>query len=82
MKMSENEYSRFFNNTPYLVLEDVGFPSNYNLLSHEQVLLLVSFVDATVDRYAQGYIELLQSFRDDLESLSAQAKEVMDEINI
>lgn len=82
MKMSENEYSRIYNNTPYLVLEDAGFPSNYNLLTHEQMLVLVSFVDATVDRYAQGYIELLQSFRDDLESLSTQAKEVIDEISI
>lgn len=78
--MSDGEYSRLYNNLPYLLLEDVGFPGNFNLLSQQQLAFFSTVVDVTVERYADSYIDLLESFREDLSSLSNQAKEVISEL--
>ena len=78
--MNENEYSHVYEGIPMMTLEDNGFPINFNLLTHQQLTLFATIVDLTVGRYASGYIELLESFREDLSSLSSQAKEVIDEL--
>ena len=81
MKMSEGEYHLIYNRLSSTMLEDIGFPTNFNLLTHEQLQLISSTIDKTMERYANGYIELLESFREDLSTLSSQAKEVIDDLN-
>ena len=80
MRMSESEYNHVYDGVPITTLEDNGFPINFNLLTHQQLTLFATIVDLTVNRYSDGYIELLESFREDLSSLSTQAKEVIDEL--
>lgn len=80
MRLSENEYHIIYDQISHTLQEDVGLPNNFNLLNHNQLMLIESIVDITMDRYAGVYIDLLESFREDLASLSNQAKEVINDV--
>lgn len=78
--ISENEYHKLFNTLQITTLESVGFPINYNLLSQEQSSMFRETVDACIERYSKTYVELLQSFKDDLATLASQTQEIIDEV--
>ena len=77
----ESEYHKLYNDIPSVLLEDVGMPLNYNLLSTEQLEFFSRVVNSTLETYKESYLNLLSSFQDELSTLSGQAQEIIDELN-
>lgn len=77
----ESEYHKLYNGIPSVLLEDVGMPLNYNLLSTEQLEFFSRVVNSTLETYKESYLNLLSSFQDELSTLSGQAQEIIDELN-
>ena len=77
---SESEYHKLFDTLQITTLESVGYPINYNLLSQEQSSFFKKTVDACIERYSKSYVELLQSFQEDLNMLASQTQEIIDEV--
>ena len=77
---TESEYHKLFDSMQLTTLESAGFPINYNLLSQQQLVFFKEAVDSCIKRYSDSYIELLESFQEDLGALSSQTQEIIDEI--
>ena len=77
---TESEYHKLFNSLGLTTLESAGFPTNYNLLTQQQLDFFRETVDVCIDRYSESYVELLQTFQEDLKTLSNQTQEIIDEV--
>ena len=78
--MAESEYHKLFNDLQLTTLESIDFPINYNLLTQSQLCFFREIVDICIERYSKSYIELLQTFQEDLGTLVTHTQEIIDEV--
>ena len=79
MSLNDRQYKEIYDNIPLTILEDNNFPTNYNLLQNRQGQLFKEVVDYSLKSYYDNYVDLLKMFKEELQILSGQVQEAINE---